>query len=93
MKKLLLIAVFLFTIPSIAVSTERVKGYWRDFDGDGVKDTYIDSYERTSPNKTKTDNYNYPGNYNPNTGKTSTGSTDKYDDNSYYKSKKKKSLY
>ncbi|AYA37835.1 SH3 domain-containing protein [Hymenobacter oligotrophus] len=39
-----------------------VKGYTRR---DG---TYVQPHYRTSPNHTVTDNYSYPGNYNPNTG-------------------------
>lgn len=48
------------------VFAERVGGYYRDSDGDGQKETYVQPYERTSPNSSRTDNYSYPGNYNPN---------------------------
>ena len=88
MKKIIFVLAFLFVVPALAISAERVRGYWKDTDHDGVKDTQVESYQRTSPNKTKTDNYNYPGNYNPNTGKTTTGNPDNYD-----KPKKKSSLY
>ena len=36
--------------------------------GDGVKDTYVQPHQRTSPNSSRTDNYGYPGNVNPNSG-------------------------
>ncbi|WP_157886761.1 hypothetical protein [Hymenobacter sp. PAMC 26628] len=40
----------------------HVRGYYRS------NGTYVQSHERTRPNNTITDNYSYPGNYNPNTG-------------------------
>ena len=71
MKKLLLIVIVLFiAFPVISFGGERVRGYWKDTNHDGVKDTYVQPYERTSPNTSRTDNYSYPGNYNPNTGYT-----------------------
>jgi hypothetical protein len=73
MKKIIFILAFLFIAPTLAISTERVKGHWKDANHDGVKDTYIKPYQRTSPNNTRTDNYNYPGNYNPNTGRITPG--------------------
>lgn len=69
MKKVLLIAVLLVMVPMIA-NAESVRGYWRDSDGDGLKETYVQPHLRTSPNSTTLDNYSYPGNYNPNTGST-----------------------
>jgi len=65
-----LIALFVvFSVPSaFAQSSHRVRGHWRDTDRDGVKDTYVDSYTRTNPNSSRTDNFSYPGNYNPNRG-------------------------
>jgi uncharacterized protein YgiM (DUF1202 family) len=44
-----------------------VDGYYRQ---DG---TYVNSHYRTAPNNTKTDNFSYPGNMNPYTGKTASG--------------------
>ncbi|MEN6421331.1 MAG: hypothetical protein ABFD76_05230 [Smithella sp.] len=93
MKKLLFVLAIVFFVPFSAYSYDQVRGHWRDTDGDGYKDTYVDTYQRTSPNRTKADNYDYPGNYNPNTGRTSTGSEDNYNYNSYYKTKKRKSSY
>ena len=42
-----------------------VRGYYRK---DG---TYVKPYSRTKPDGIKSNNYSYPGNYNPNTGKIS----------------------
>ena len=76
MKKWLLIVIVLFiAFPVISLATERVSGHWKDTNHDGVKDTYVQPYERTSPNNSRTDNYSYPGNYNPNTGQTTPQST------------------
>jgi hypothetical protein len=69
MKKTIVFAiVVILVIPVIAFAGDRVKGHWRDTNHDGIKDTYVQPYERTSPNSSRTDNYSYPGNYNPNTG-------------------------
>jgi len=87
MKKIILILAFLL-VPVFAFSSERVKGHWRDTNHDGVKDTYVQPYERTSPNNTKTDNYSYPGNYNPNTGKTTSGDRYNYDRSSQKQNKR-----
>ena len=56
-------------IPSLSYAEQRVRGHWADTNGDGIKDTYVEPYLKTSPNSVRTDNYSYPGNYNPNTGK------------------------
>ncbi len=71
MKRLLLIALFLIVSVSIATSDQYVNGYTRH-NKDGSS-TYVQPYYRTSPNETKTDNYSYPGNYNPNTGRVTPG--------------------
>lgn len=44
--------------------TVRVRSYYKPSTG-----TYVQSYYRTSPNRTKFDNYSTKGNYNPYTGK------------------------
>jgi len=62
---LLLFAFFYSVASALAVD---VDGYWKDTNHDGVKDTYVKPHVRTAPNNTRTDNYDYPGNYNPNTG-------------------------
>jgi hypothetical protein len=45
----------------------HVRGYYRS------NGTYVQPHQRTSPNHTVTDNYSYPGNYNPNTGRVTGG--------------------
>jgi PAS domain S-box-containing protein len=87
----LVVASFLFT--GISFAAEQVRGHWRDTDRDGVKDTYVNPYERTSPNKSKSDNYGTPGNYNPNTGKTTGGNPSTYDNGSGSTYKQNKKYY
>jgi hypothetical protein len=58
---------FLMGSFGIAFAVVHVNGYYRK------NGTYVAPYTRTSPNSTKTDNYSYPGNYNPNTGKITPG--------------------
>jgi len=71
MKKMVCIAAVLgFLMFSSSVFADSVRGHWKDTNRDGVKDTWVDPYQRSSPNNTRTDNYNYPGNYNPNSGRT-----------------------
>jgi len=68
MKKIIFMAVvFVFIGVSFSFAGE-VKGYWKDTNHDGAKDTYVQPHQRTSPNESRTDNYSYPGNYNPNSG-------------------------
>ncbi|MEW6186716.1 MAG: hypothetical protein AB1585_13355 [Thermodesulfobacteriota bacterium] len=67
-----LFLILILAFPTITVSA-AVRGHWKDTDRDGLKDTYIQPYQRSSPNSTLRDNYNYPGNYNPNSGSFSTG--------------------
>jgi hypothetical protein len=47
-------------------SSTRVKGYTKK---DG---THVSSYHKTTPNRTKNDNYSHKGNTNPYTGKKGT---------------------
>lgn len=67
MKKLIfcLAIVFslVFTIP-VEAKTVKVKAYFKPSIG-----KYINSHYKTSPNKTKIDNYSTKYNYNPYTGK------------------------
>ncbi len=56
----------------------RVRGYYRK---DG---TYVRPHIRSWPDGNPYNNYSFPGNYNPNTGKTSTGNPETYLKN-YYK--------
>ena len=55
------LASFLFQMPAFA---GHVNGYVRS---DG---TYVQGYERSNPNSTVRDNYDYKGNTNPYTGAT-----------------------
>lgn len=59
MKQILILLLFLLNINSF--SQVHVNGYYRS------NGTYVQPHERTVPNSTITDNYSYPGNYNPNT--------------------------
>jgi len=48
-------------------NSHGVEGHYRS---DG---TYVAPHYRTNPNGSTHDNYNYPGNYNPNRGRTTGG--------------------
>lgn len=61
----LVLAILLFvSAGSAEAKTVRVKAYFKPSRGSYVMPSY-----RTSPNKTKFDNYSTKGNYNPYTGK------------------------
>jgi hypothetical protein len=77
---LVLIASVLLCASAFAGGSHRVKGYYRDSDHDGIKDTYVAPHQQTNPDSSPRNNYNYPGNYNPNTGTTTPGDQDKYFD-------------
>jgi len=55
----------------------KVKGYYRK---DG---TYVSPHTRSRPDGNPYNNYSFPGNYNPNTGKISTGNPETYLRNYY----------
>ena len=71
MKKIitgLALAFLLFvSVGSAEAKTVKVKGYYKPSTGSYVMPSY-----RTSPNKTKLDNYSTKGNYNPYSGKKGT---------------------
>ena len=70
MKKIIIVTILLmFFSVGIAIAQVHVDGYWRDTNRDGIKDTYIQPHERSSPNSSRQDNYSYPGSYNPNSGR------------------------
>jgi len=69
-KYLVILLIFLFNLTTIA--QVHVRGYIRS------NGTYVAPHMRSSPNLTPTDNYSYPGNTNPYTGKTATGNPDTY---------------
>ena len=81
MRKIILILIVVFIFPVFA-DAERVKGHWKDTDRDGVKDTYIQPYNRSDRNDTTIDNYSTKGNVNPWTGKK--GTKDPYNDDKSY---------
>jgi len=67
MKKLLITLVlftFILAFNQAEARTIKVKSYYKPSTG-----TYVNSYYKTSPNKTKIDNYSTKYNYNPYTGK------------------------
>lgn len=57
----------------------QVSGYYKS------NGTYVKPHLRTAPDSSPYNNYSFPGNYNPNTSKITTGSKSSYL-NSYYKS-------
>ena len=69
MKKLLIVLLLLWASVTSSLSQVHVRGYYRK------NGTYVQPHQRTYPNHTITDNYNYPGNYNPNTGRITGGSS------------------
>lgn len=68
----LLLFILLVTSSVFSFAQVHVRGYYRK------NGTYVQPHERTRPNHTVTDNYSYPGNYNPNTGRITGGSTRNY---------------
>jgi hypothetical protein len=69
---LLALAALALTATMAMAQDVSVKGYMRDSNHDGVKDTYVQPYHRTSPNNTPRDNYNSYPNTNPYTGRQGT---------------------
>jgi hypothetical protein len=62
-----------------------VRGYYKS---DG---TYVQRYSRSSPDRRPYNNYGYPGNYNPNTGSFSRGSSETYIDRYYSRESNRRS--
>jgi hypothetical protein len=73
MKKIIIFTLAIILVIPILTHAASVRGYWSDRDGDGVKETYTQPYQRTNPDGIKSNNYDYPGNYNPNTGQITPG--------------------
>lgn len=69
----------LILFPYIAFAG-HVNGYYRS------NGTYVQSYERSDPNSTVTDNYSYKGNVNPYTGETGTNYYRNNTTSAYYNS-------
>ena len=81
--KLLLIPLILMVSTALEVEAGRVRvrGYYRK---DG---TYVRPHYRTAPDSNPYNNYSFPGNYNPNTGRITPGDPQKYLDRYYNRSK------
>ncbi len=77
MKRIVALALVALFICSIAFA-EHVNGYYRK------NGTYVNSYERSSPNSTVRDNYSYKGNTNPYTGQTGTNYNRNSPSSEYY---------
>lgn len=71
MKKLLLMLALLIGVLSFSASadarTTRVRGYYKPSTG-----SYVVPHYKTTPNRSKFDNFSTKGNYNPYTGKKGT---------------------
>lgn len=71
MKKIFLVAVLFIGFLSFSVSAEArtvsVKGYYKPSTG-----RYVAPHYKTTPNRSKFDNYSTKGNYNPYSGKKGT---------------------
>lgn len=80
---LLCTSIFVFALNADAVS---VKGYYRS------NGTYVAPYQRSAPDSNPYNNYSFPGNTNPYTGKTAGGSSTSYLNN-YYKNSSPSNIY
>jgi hypothetical protein len=78
MKTPIILLSFLLFLHLSAIAQVKVKGYYRK---DG---TYVQPHYRSSPDGNPYNNYSYPGNINPYTGKIATGNPSTYLSN-YYK--------
>lgn len=71
MKKILILLVLLVVVLSFSTSAEarttRVRGYFKSSTG-----SYVAPHYKTTPNRSKFDNFSTKGNYNPFTGKKGT---------------------
>lgn len=67
-----IIGMVLLLSMGLALAQVRVDGYYRR---DG---TYVQPHSRTAPDSNPFNNYGYPGNYNPNTGRITGGDPDRY---------------
>ncbi len=71
MKKILIVLALLVGVLSFSASVEarttRVRGYYKPSTG-----RYVAPHYKTTPNRSKFDNFSTKGNYNPYTGKKGT---------------------
>jgi hypothetical protein len=74
MRKIILLTVLALLLVHSPAHSGSVDGYYRK---DG---TYVGPYQRTNPDHNPYNNYNFPGNYNPNSGRTTPGNPDTYVD-------------
>jgi hypothetical protein len=67
-----IIGIVLLLSAGLALAQVRVDGSYRR---DG---TYVQPHYRTAPDSNRYNNYGYPGNYNPNTGRITGGDSTRY---------------
>lgn len=67
-----LAAACLLAAPVICSAQVRVNGYTKS------NGTYVSPYVRSAPDNNPTNNYSYPGNTNPYTGRQATGNPNTY---------------
>ena len=79
-KLILAFGVFALCPLEVDAGRVRVRGYYRK---DG---TYVRPHYRSAPDGNPYNNYSYPGNYNPNTGKITPGDPQKYLERYYNRS-------
>lgn len=70
--KNLIVFIFVLFLSLTGNCQVHVNGYTKS------NGTYVAPYVRSNPNSTRTDNYSYPGNTNPYTGKAATGNSEAY---------------
>ena len=68
-------------------STVDVDGYFKS------NGTYVSPHKRTKADSDPFNNYSFPGNYNPNSGKVTKGNKSSYLNNYYKEKKPKKNIY
>ena len=79
-RSIILAVVLMIVISFLTVSLAEagwVKGYYRK------NGTYVQPHYRTNPDGNPYNNYSFPGNYNPNTGRITPGNPNTYLDRYY----------
>jgi len=85
--KVLMILFFVFAFAGSSLAGDRyTKGHYRDTDGDGYKETYVNPYRSSQPDGNKYNNYSSQGNTNPYNGKQGTEDPNPYTSGKQYKS-------
>ena len=82
-RSIMLVTALVILISFLTISLAEagsVRGYYRS---DG---TYVRPHYRTNPDGNPYNNYSFPGNYNPNTGKITPGNPETYLDRYYNRS-------